>query len=272
MKSVLVTFEPHTRLVLNPDQPFKLLTTLREKAWLIEKMGIDFFAVVPFTAELSRQTPEQFISSILVERLHAAEWVMGKGHGVGRAAGGSKNILHNVLSKYHIISFTADLLKQADTVVSSTRIRVNISKGHIVEAIGMLGHPYLITTTRVEGVKVGSQLGFPTLNFLRPSSQKVLPPPGVYAAELEYKGQLKAGALYFGDCPTFKNRTVHFEFHALSNRENFPDVGTEARLLLYKFLRKDRFFPSFEELVTQIKHDIEIIEIFFKEKAHATNQ
>lgn len=273
IKSAILTFEPHTRCVLNPETPLFLLTSFREKAYLIEKMGIDYLVRIPFTVKMSRQTPEQFISSVLVNRMHAVEWVMGKGHGVGRVDEGSKNILHNVLSKYHIIPFITDLLKQAKTVVSSTVIRIHISSGRIVEAIEMLKHPYVIATTRIEGVKVGSQLGFPTLNFLRPPSQKVLPPPGVYAAELEYNGNVHAGALYYGDCPTFRNRTVHFEFHALSNRGAFPDIGDEARLLVHTFLRKDRFFPTSGELAAQIKEDIKTIKIFFRgEKGHAINQ
>ncbi len=271
--SALITFEPHPRCILDPDLPFEFLTTFDEKAHLIERLGIDYLLCVPFTLEFSRRSPENFIESVLVQQLHAVEWVMGAGHRVGKVQAGEKNFLHNVLSKYHIIPFTTDLLKQQNIIVSSTQIRVNIVNGCIADAVEMLGHPYLISTERIPGLKIGSQLGFPTLNFVRPPSQKVLPPAGVYAAELEYRGTLQPGALYYGDCPTFADRTTHFEFHALDGGGSFPDFNEGARLWLHKFLRNDRTFSTTAELAAQIDNDVKTIRKFFiEEKGNAINQ
>ena len=271
--SVLVTFEPHPRRVLSPGMPLELLTTYDEKVRLIEGSEVDYLLCIPFTMEFSRRSPEDFIRSVMVRQLCAVEWVMGEDHGIGKGRSGEKNFLHTLLCKYHIIPLTADLLELRKTVVSSTQIRVNIVNGRIVEAVEMLGHPYLISTERIPGVKVGSQLGFPTLNFKRPPSQKVLPPPGVYAAELEFKGCIQRGALYFGDCPTFADRTIHFEFHALNNGETFPEPGEGAWLWLHRFIRKDRSFPTPGELVAQIVEDVKTIRKFFiEEKVNAINQ
>lgn len=273
LKSALITFEPHTRQVVQPDVPLQLLTTFNEKALLIERAGIDYLLCIPFSEEFRHHPPEYFVEHILHHQLHAEEWVMGEGHGIGKDRSGEKIFLHTLLSKYHIIPFTADLLMHSETIISSTQVRVNVVQGHISEAISMLGHPYLISAVRTSGLKIGTELGFPTLNFLRPPSYKVLPPPGVYAAELEFDGCIWQGALYFGDCPTFVNRTMHFEFHAFNNDTRFPVVGKEGTLWLYAFVRNDRSFLSKEELTVQIDTDVKTIKQFFiEEKRHAIDQ
>lgn len=273
LASALVTFEPHPRSVLNGGQPFEQLTTFMEKVHLINAAEVDYLIKIPFTTEFSRQSAEMFVESILVRLLNARAWVMGSNHKIGNSRTGENNFLHNVLSKYHIIPFTTDLLSCGDTIISSTRIRENIVTGLIADAVKMLGHPYLIEAQCVPGLKVGSRLGFPTLNFTRPFSQKVLPPVGVYAAELEYKGVLHNGALYFGDCPTFTDRIVHFEFHSLGESRVFPQVGETAKLWVHRFIRRDCRFSTTAELTLQIDRDINNIRNFFvEEKGHAINQ
>jgi riboflavin kinase / FMN adenylyltransferase len=264
LKSAVVTFEPHTRVVLNPELSTERLTTFEEKAYLIEQCGIDYLLSLPFTPEFSRLSPEHFVRTVLSERLHASEWIMGEGHGVGKDRSGSKNVLPTILSKYHIMMFTADLLKSESTIISSTQVRANIVQGRLSETVEMLGHPYLISAERIKGLKIGSQLGFPTLNFSRPPSQKVLPPPGVYAAELEYKSSVQAGALYFGDCPTFTGRSSHFEFYAFGTDKPFPEAGEIARLWIHSFIRADKPFETTGALVAQIENDVKTIQNFFR--------
>ena len=132
----------------------------------------------------------------------------------------------------------------------------------------MLGHPYLISGERTRGLRIGTQLGYPTLNFKSPPSRKVIPPPGVYAAELEYKGKWERGALYFGDCPTLhERREVHFEFFSFERGELEVSEGDRACLWLYSFCRPDKVFAGTGELVKQITNDVETIKTFFtKEK------
>ncbi len=266
MTAALVTFEPHTRFVVNDDGSFEVLTTFEEKSCLLERTGIDVLVCIPFTPAFRRHPPESFVESVLVKRLNAAEWVMGTGHRIGADRAGGEKFLHTVLSKYHIIPFTADLLKQQTTVVSSTKIRNTITDGRLIEAVRMLGHPYLISTERIEGLKIGSQLGFPTLNFSKPAMEKVLPPAGVYAAEMEFGGVMQPGALYFGECPTFSGRPSHFEFHALENVIRFPEKGETVRLWIHAFIRRDRSFPAVDALVARISEDIHIIRKFFIEE------
>lgn len=264
--SALVTFEPHTRAALYPELPQHLLTTFEEKATLIGKSGIDYLFKIPFDTSFSQTSPESFVENILISRLHMAAWIMGEGHAVGKNRSGGKKFLHDTVSKYHIPIFTADLLEMESSVISSTRIRQLITEGCLSEAVEMLGHPYLISVERIEGLKIGSQIGYPTLNFRRPPSQKVIPPPGVYAAELEFNDTVLTGALYFGDCPTFSDRDTHFEFHALDLKEATPQLGETAHIWIHRFMRRDQAFSNTEELVRHIQQDINQIRNFFSEE------
>ena len=266
ISSVIITFEPHTRLALFPELPQNLLTTFEEKVALINRLGIDYLMKIPFDRSFSEYTPEKFVEHVLIEKLNATEWVMGEGHAVGKDRAGGKKFLRDAMRKYHINMFTTDLMSRGKVTISSTQIRKYITEGRIVEAVEMLGHPYLISAERISGLKIGSQLGYPTLNFQRPPSQKVIPPPGVYAAELEFDGSVLSGALYFGDCPTFSDRDIHFEFHALHLSEKLPQVGENAHIWLYKFIRADREFDGPGKLVEQIKQDVNDIRKFFSEE------
>jgi riboflavin kinase / FMN adenylyltransferase len=273
LASVVVTFKPHTMTVLQPENPFEFLTTFEEKISLLSEFAIDYLITIPFSDTFRKLSQEQFIKTVLVDSLHAREWYMGRGHNIGKDRGGENNPLHNLLSKYHIVTFTADLTRQNGTIVSSTLIREKIADGNVKDAITMLGHPYLIESERIAGKKIGSQLGYPTLNFHRPPSQKVVPPSGVFAAELEYENEKQSGALYYGDCPTFTGRKNHIEFHALKDVGSFPGIGEKARLWIHEFVRADQTFASKEQLVAQIGNDIvKVKNYFLEEKAHATYQ
>lgn len=273
VSSALVTFEPHTRAALFPELPQHLLTTFEEKYTLIEKSGIDYLFKIPFDKSFSETSPESFVEYYLLSRFHMVEWIMGEGHAIGKNRSGGKNFLRDTVSKYHIPIFTANLLQMDSLAVSSTRIRKLITEGCLSEAMEMLGHPYLISVERIEGLKIGSQIGYPTLNFKRPPSQKVIPPPGVYAAELEFNDTLLTGALYFGACPTFNDRESHFEFHALDLKGTTPQVEQTAHIWVYRFMRSDQAFSNTEELVRHIQQDINQIRIFFKRRdSNGVNQ
>ncbi|MFP4162431.1 MAG: riboflavin biosynthesis protein RibF [Chitinispirillaceae bacterium] len=266
LKSVVVTFNPHTRSVLYPELPQMILTTFEEKATLIGDMGVDYLLKVPFDEQFRRLSPEQFLERILINQLHASYWVMGEGHSVGKDRSGGKKFLHSASGKYHITIFTADLDTESETVISSTQIRKLIVEGRIADAVAMLGHPYLISAERTEGVKIGTRLGYPTLNFKKPSSHKVIPPAGVYAAELQLRGKRIQGALYFGDCPTYSKREIHFEFHAFNLGDQDPLMGETVHIWLHRYIRADIAFSDECGLVDQITQDINEIRNFFSQE------
>ncbi len=268
-RSVAVTFEPHTRLAAMQQAGrqgggHELLTTFEEKARLIELAGIDCLVKIPFDEAFSLKSPEEFIAEVLIAKLHLAQWVLGRGHAIGRDRSGNENFLQMMEGKYHFKTDIADLLSVEGTAVSSTGIRELITKGRLAEAVERLGHPYLISAVRIRGIRLGTALGYPTLNFKSPPSRKAISPAGVYAAELEYRGRLEYGALYFGDCPTFGgNREVHFEFHSFSRGGDEIPEGCTADIWIHSFIRPDRVFAGPAELVAQIKDDVERITTYF---------
>jgi riboflavin kinase / FMN adenylyltransferase len=262
LASIIVTFDPHTRSVTMPGTMLPVLSSLEEKAFLLEPYGADYLAWIPFDAAIAAMEPVDFIETVLKKELRASAWVMGEQHTFGSRQAGNRNFLQSAMGRNHIVTFAISSLSLENTVVSSTEIRKKIVEGEVAEAVHMLGHPYLVSSKRVAGIKKGSQLGFPTLNFARPSVNKVLPPPGVYAATLDYKERKWPGAFYFGNCPTFANRDFHLEFHEIEYTGDVPEEGEVGHLWLHALVRKDETFSSQDKLVEQMKKDISAIKNF----------
>jgi riboflavin kinase / FMN adenylyltransferase len=263
LSSVIITFEPHTRLVLHPDAAQRVLSTLEEKAVLLEPYGIDYLACIPFDRRFASLSADEFIETILIRTFKTRQWIMGEGHRFGKNHQGNKNYSHYSQGKNHITRVLVNSMVVEKRVISSTEIRGKISEGRVEEAITKLGHPYLIVSQRISGLQKGTQLGYPTLNFAGPSSNKVLPPPGIFAAELEYGRNKWKGALYFGNCPTFGERETHFEFHVFDFRGNEPAEKEKANLWLYSTIRRDTAFHTADELTNAIQKDIIQIKNYF---------
>jgi riboflavin kinase/FMN adenylyltransferase len=271
LTSVVITFEPHTRKATEAQAPTRLLTTFGEKAKLLELQGVDNLICLPFDESLRRMEPEEFVKQILITRLRAKEWVMGPDHRFGRNRRGAGNSLRGGASRNDISTFAVRPSHLGREAISSTRIRSLIGKGKMAQAVEMLGHPYLIAATHVSGTRTGSRLGFPTLNFSIPGKEKVVPPAGIYAAHAQWGATNEPGALYFGSCPTFEVRDVHFEFYSLARTGAGPVAGETAFLWVHRHIREDRPFGTEEALVAQIKKDINRIREFFtQEQRYAT--
>jgi riboflavin kinase/FMN adenylyltransferase len=264
--SVIITFEPHTRAFLTTEETPPRLTTFQEKALCMRAFPVDYLVCLEFNNQIARMSPETFISEILIRRFHAVEWVMGDNHTFGKGRTGTHNFLHGKPGRNHFNMFPVRLHAENGQIASSTGIRRAISERRIDDAVRMLGHPYLIIAERIRGLRKGAALGYPTLNFRCPPSHKVIPPPGVYAAMVEFSGVSLQGALYYGNCPTFPDRDFHFEFHSLDPVECDPAISTEAALWLYGFIRDDKHFDSELELAGQIAKDIQTIKHYFKKE------
>lgn len=264
--AAVLTFEPHTRTVLHGEaQP--ILTTFEEKATLIEQLGVDYLIKIPFTRQFAALSAEEFVAVTLREYCHAVEWVMGPNHTFGRHRRGGTNFLRKRDGINHFSIFTANLdINAHGAVISSTAVREALLRGDVEEAVSMLGHPYLVIAEHITGVREGTRLGFPTLNYRQLSSEKVVPPPGVYAAELQIGAQVVRGALYYGNCPTFENRDFHFEIHVFDTAPPAVKPGERGAIWIRKFIRRDRGFASPRALTEQIQKDIEAIQQFFAEE------
>ncbi|MBD3321153.1 MAG: riboflavin biosynthesis protein RibF [Chitinivibrionales bacterium] len=265
VSSIILTFEPHTRAVLEPDTPPMILTTLEEKRALVENKGIDFLVCLSFDSRTRHMSHSDFLQKILIEKLGVRQLVMGKGHTLGKNRM-SADSLHQASGTMHFSTFVVSTAASDGHTISSTEIRRKIIRGRLSEAVNLLGHPYLICTKRIRGVQQGRIQGYPTLNFAGAQPPKVTPHTGVYAAKLQFRDTMYSGALYFGNCPTLTYRKEHFEFHSFDAVTDEPSEGEPARLWLYDFIRSDQTFATGRELQKQISKDIITIKEFFMQE------
>jgi riboflavin kinase/FMN adenylyltransferase len=265
--SCIITFEPHTKEVIQNSCVIKLTTTA-EKMILFENLGVDICVIIPFDENLAKMSKDRFRNEILLKQLNCIEFVSGENQCYGnKNYDNLQKNQHFDCGKNDFTDAVISLYGENNITVSSTEIRKLLLDGRVDDAVNLLGHPYLIMGTRIRGKQLGSVLGYPTLNFTSPKAvEKIVPPSGVYVAEVSYDKYFIKGCLYYGDCPTFGNRELHLEFFSLDEIQKDPTIGGECALWLHRFIRHDKRFDSQEELVAQINSDVEIIKrYFFKE-------
>ena len=261
--SVVVTFEPHTREIVTGEKIARI-STAGEKEILLKKYGVDYLVEIAFSPHYMAMGKDTFQQEVLVKQLGMIEFVQGEDHSFGSKDSKKKNKVAQSGQQKDILSTAIKLYGENGVVSGSREIREHLAKGEVEAAVTMLGHPYLILAHRVRGKQIGSENGFPTLNFMTASSNsKIIPPAGIYAAEVEYQGQKLKGCLYYGDCPTYGNRELHFEFYSLDLVIVDPEVNEECALWLHKHVRPDHAFSSTQALVAQIEDDVETIKRYF---------
>ncbi|NTW51437.1 MAG: bifunctional riboflavin kinase/FAD synthetase [Chlorobiaceae bacterium] len=256
LRSVVVTFEPHPRLVLDDSRECKvrLLTTFDEKISQFRKMEIDLLFVVRFDRQFASRSSESFIREVLAGMLGAQHVVVGYDHGFGSKRSGSGSTLHSLGSE---CGFSVDVVGEVSVdnePVSSTRIRELLSSGRIREANTCLGAPYMISGTVVEGRKLGRQIGFPTANLTLHEHCKLLPAHGVYIAKVHIDGRDFPAMINIGNRPTVsQDGQVTVEAHVLGYSGEL--YGRFLVLNLIDFIRPEKRFDSVEELRAQLELD-----------------
>lgn len=260
--SVIVTFWPHPRLVLNQDVSIKLINTIEEKLVLFEKFGIDHVVIIPFTEAFSRISSHEFTESILVNKLNVKHLIVGFNHHFGKGREGNFDIMKEY-SNLH--GFTLEKL-DAQTIendkVSSTLIRNSLIYGDITTANKYLGYNYMVSGKVVEGKRLGRTIGFPTANIMVNQDYKLIPKIGVYAVEVLVADKLYPGMLNIGYNPTVEPALTKptIEVHIL----NFSkDIYNENITLLFrKRIRDEVKFNGLEQLKNQLESDkTEVIKI-----------
>ncbi|MEX0883168.1 MAG: riboflavin biosynthesis protein RibF, partial [Cyclobacteriaceae bacterium] len=180
-ESVLITFWPHPRMVLNPDNHgIKILNTFKEKVALLESFGIHHLLSIPFTREFSKMSSEAFIQEILIEKIHTHKLVIGYDHRFGKGREGSFDHLKNNQTQY---GFDLEEIPRQDIDnigISSTKIRKALETGRIRTANEFLGRSYFLEGTVIKGNQIGRTLGFPTANIQLPDPNKLVPKDGAY--------------------------------------------------------------------------------------------
>ncbi|MES2654105.1 MAG: bifunctional riboflavin kinase/FAD synthetase [Bacteroidota bacterium] len=255
-ETVLMTFEPHPRMVLFPsDHGLQLLSTLKEKIHLLEKTGIDHLLVIPFTKEFSRQSSEQFIRDILVNKLHTHTLVIGYDHRFGKNREGSFEHLKEYSSLY---GFEVEEIPEQDIddiAVSSTKIRTALLNDDIITAKKYLGTNYVLEGTVVKGQQLGRTIGYPTANIEVDNTFKLIPTDGVYAVWVWHNNIKYGGMLNIGNNPTIENKGRSIEVNIFNFAKEI--YGETITIEFALKLRNEEKFDGLETLKNQLALDEE---------------
>jgi len=202
--SVLLTFHPHPRRVLFPDEPLGLIQTQEEKLTRLKAMGLDHLVVLNFNEAFAQQTAAKFVEEILIKGLNAQSVIIGYDHQFGHDRQGNLAFLRNyeAAGAFEVKEIPVE---QIDAVyISSSKIRKAIEQGQIATANAYLGQPYQVSGFVSRGLQNGRSIGFPTANVQLTESEKMLPADGVYAVSSEFEGQTLYGMMNIGWRPTIK--------------------------------------------------------------------
>ncbi len=253
-ETVLITFWPHPRLVLYPNEhKLRLLSTFEEKAKLLRQYGIDHLISIPFTKEFSQMSSEEFIRKVLVEKLQTKKLVIGYDHRFGKNREGSFEYL-----KANSLEFGFDLeeisRQDVDEIgVSSTKIRQALESGDVKTASSYLGRPYELNGLVIKGQQIGRSIGFPTANIHIPNDYKLIPKDGVYAVKVQVEGTFFEGMLNIGNRPTVDGTKKTVEANLFSFEGDL--YNKQVTVHFYEFLRNERKFENLEALKNQLLKD-----------------
>jgi len=262
-KSVLLTFFPHPRMVLQKDASLELINTIEERAYLLEKTGLDYLIIHPFSKEFSRTTALEFVRDILVNQLNISKLIIGYDHHFGKNREG--NITQ--LTEYsHLYDFTVEEIPAQDiddVSVSSTKIRRALHAGNLKTANNYLGYHFMLNGNVVNGKKLGGKIGYPTANIDVKETYKLIPKTGVYVVKSTIDNQTVFGMMNIGNRPTLNGNHQTIEIHFFDFNQDLYDKNLTIELIY--FLRDERKFDSVDLLIDQLKKDEQTARNYIKE-------
>lgn len=257
-ETVLLTFSPHPRMVLFPeDQDLKLLNTIEEKKQLLEKAGVQHLIIHQFTKKFSRISSINYVRDILVNEINTHKLVIGYNHHFGRNREGSFEHLQKFASVYgfEVEEIPVQFLDNVD--VSSTKIRKALFLGYVDKAAEYLGYQYELSGTVVKGSAIGRSIGFPTANLDLGDVKKIIPADGVYAVwvivdKITYKGMMNIGKK-----PTLNSKIRTLEIHLLDFDQYI--YNKQIKIKFVKRIRDEIAFSELIELKKQLEKDRKLI-------------
>ncbi|WP_027065162.1 MULTISPECIES: bifunctional riboflavin kinase/FAD synthetase [Maribacter] len=255
LKSSVLTFFPHPRMVLQKDTNIKLLNTIDEKITILEKLGLDVLIIHPFTREFSRLTATEFVRDILVNTLNIKKVIIGYDHRFGRNRTANISDLITFGSTYN---FTVDEIPAQeidDVSVSSTKIRKALEDGDIETANSYLGYEYMLTGTIIKGKGIGKQLGYPTANLYIAEDYKLIPKNGAYVVNSSIADKTIYGMMNIGYNPTVNGTEKSIEINFFDFDADLYDQKIQINILVR--LRDEHKFESIEALKAQLAKDKE---------------
>lgn len=255
-KSVLLTFFPHPRMVLQKDASLKLINTIEERATLIEETGLDYLIIHPFSIAFSRMSALEFVRDILVNQLNISKLIIGYDHHFGKNREG--NITQ--LTEYsHLYDFNVEEIPAQDidsVSVSSTKVRRALTAGNLKTANNYLGYNFMLNGTVVNGKKLGGTIGYPTANIEIEETYKLIPKTGVYVVQSTISNKNIYGMMNIGNRPTVDGNHQTIEVHFFDFHQDLYHQKLNIELIY--FLRDEEKFDTIDSLVHQLKKDEEI--------------
>ncbi len=258
-ESVIITFHPHPRLIINhPDKAsadVKLLSTLPEKIELLGKQEIDHLVIVPFTLEFSKLSAEEYLRDFLITRFHPHTIIIGYDHHFGNNRSGDYRLLEKHQTTFNYVVKEIPELVLNDVIISSTKIRKSLAEGNVSEANEALGYPYFFEGQVVEGNKLGRTIGYPTANIKLPDSNKIIPSNGVYTVKVVVKASenIYNGMMNIGTRPTIDGSKRVIEVNIFDFDQQI--YSEQLRIYVENFLRPEVKFSGLEELKNQLAKD-----------------
>lgn len=254
-RSVIVTFDPHPRDIINPGSSgIRLLSSLQERSELLADLGVDEMVVIPFDRDFSLLTSEEFVRDVVWEKIGISEFVIGYDHQFGRNREGTIDTVQRLGSELGFDSYVVSKQEVGNKTVSSTAIRNAIQEeGNMEQAARFLERYYILNGTVVHGDKRGKKIGYPTANIRPGNDRKILPKKGVYAVWARIEGEYYGGMMNIGVRPTFEGERETLEVHIF----DFSAViyGKEIQVQFVSRLRDEMPFRGIEQLKAQLEQD-----------------
>lgn len=262
-ESLVLTFFPHPRMILQERSEIKLLNTISEKINLLENIGIQNLVIHPFDENFSRLTAEEFVSSVLVDRFKIQKIIIGHDHRFGRNRTADINDLIKFGEKYGFEVEQISAQEINDISVSSTKIRKALQEGNMILANKYLGYDYFLTGKIIKGKQIGRTIGFPTANLKIEEDFKLIPLNGVYVVKSTINNKTIFGMMNIGFNPTVSADDLSIEVHYLDFDADLYDHKITVSIL--KRIRAEEKFESIEDLKKQIQKDKNTAIAYIKE-------
>jgi len=255
LKTVVLTFEPHPRKILFPEQKdLKLITLIDEKLELLDRYGVDITVVYPFTKQFSETDTPFYVDEILLHSLKVKHLVIGYDHKFGKNRSGDISTLKKAASEK---TFSVEEISAIDIdtiAISSSKIRKALEEGDIELATGFLGHPFSLQGTVIKGKQLGRTLGYPTANIKTESDDKIIPKIGVYFVQLSVEEVNHYGMMSIGLNPTTdSDDKIKLEVHIFDFDADIYNKTIKLNFL--KLLRDEKKFANLTELKNALDHD-----------------
>lgn len=254
-RSVVVTFDPHPREIINPGKGgIKLLTTLKERCEILEDLGIDILLVIPFDRDFSLLSSEEFVRDVIHQKIGVSEFVIGYDHHFGRDREGTIDTIERLGTELGFNAYVVSKQEMGDVTISSTLIRKTLAEeGQVKKASEYLGRNYLLNGIVMHGDERGRKIGYPTANLKPEHKNKVIPKNGVYAVKVRVGDEWFDGMMNIGVRPTFDDPDHTLEVHIFNFEREIYGETIQVRFI--DRIRDEKKFEGIKDLKNQLGED-----------------